>query len=155
MIPAKSCHYTTKFNSERHKSTKIFSIHSSKILFFPYSLYYWAFQDPPYRHRRCKVNTPSSSMQAHFVKARIHFAVYPRTCPYRRCKITSNPPNRPIWFVDAQLWFADAAFCISNTQHLLKIASISALFPQKPCTIQINALPLQHQNPPSLSTMLK
>src|SRR5574344_1827580 len=68
MIPAKSCHYTTKFNSERHKSTIIFSIHSSKILFFPYSLYYWAFQDPPYRHRRCKVNTPSSSMQAHFVK---------------------------------------------------------------------------------------
>ena len=123
--------------------------------FFPYSLYHQAFQDPPCRHRRCRVNTPPSSMQVHFVKARIHFAVYPRTCPYRRCKITSNPPNRPIWFVDAQLWFADAAFCISNTQHLLKIASISALFPQKPCTIQINALPLQHQNPPSLSTMLK
>ena len=114
MISAELCHYTTKFNSERHKSTKIFSIHSSKILFFPYSLYYWAFQDPPYRHRRCKVNTPSSSMQAHFVKARIHFAVYPCTCPYRRCKITSNPPNRPIWFVDAQLWFADAAFFISK-----------------------------------------
>ena len=31
-----------------------------------------------------------------------------------RCKITPNPPNRPIWFVDAQLWFADAAFCISK-----------------------------------------
>ena len=31
-----------------------------------------------------------------------------------RCKITSNPPNCPIWFVDAQLWFADAAFCISK-----------------------------------------
>ena len=90
MISAKLCHYTTKFNSERHKSTKIFSIHSSKILFFPYSLYYWAFQDPPYRHRRCKVNTPSSSMQAHFVKARIHFAVYPRTYPYRRCKGNAN-----------------------------------------------------------------
>ena len=45
-----------------------------------------------------------------------------------RCKITSNPPNRPIWFVDAQLWFVNAAFCISNTQHLLKIASISTLF---------------------------
>ena len=114
LLFAAICHYTTEINSERHKSTKIFSIHSSKILFFPYSLYYWAFQDPPYRHRRCKVNTPSSSMQAHFVKARIHFAVYPCTCPYRRCKITSNPPNRPIWFVDAQLWFADAAFCISK-----------------------------------------
>ena len=114
LLFAAICHYTTEINSERHKSTKIFSIHSSKILFFPYSLYYWAFQDPPYRHRRCKVNTPSSSMQAHFVKARIHFAVYPCTCPYRRCKITSNPPNRPIWFVDAQLWFADAAFFISK-----------------------------------------
>ena len=155
MISAKLCHYTSKFNSERHQSTKIFSIHSSNLLFFPFSLYLYAFQYPPCRHRRCKGNTPPPSMQAHFVKARIHFAVYPRTCPYRRCKITSNPPNRPIWFVDAQLWFADAAFCISNTQHLLKIASISALFPQKPCTIQINALPLQHQNPPSLSTMLK
>ena len=43
----------------------------------------------------------------------------------------------------------------SNTQQLLKITSISTLFPQKPCTIQINALPLQHKNPPSLSTMLK
>ena len=42
-----------------------------------------------------------------------------------------------------------------NTQHLLKTTSISAFFFQNPCTIQINALPLQHQNPPSLSTMLK
>ena len=31
-----------------------------------------------------------------------------------RCEITSNPPNRPIWLVDDQLWFADAAFCISK-----------------------------------------
>ena len=75
MIPAKSCHYTTKFNSERHKSTKIFSIHSSKILFFPYSLYYWAFQDPPCRHRRCKGSTSPLSMQANFVNASIYFAV--------------------------------------------------------------------------------
>ena len=82
MISAKLCHYTTKFNSERHKSPTIFSIHRTLILFFPYSLYYWAFQDPPCRHRRCK--------------------------------ITSNPPNRPIWVVDAQLWFADAAFYISK-----------------------------------------
>src|SRR5574344_2844506 len=64
------------------------------------------------------------------------------------------PPNRPIWFVIYPLWFVDTLFCISNTQQLLKIASISALFFQKPCTIQINVLPLQHQNPPSLSTML-
>ena len=49
----------------------------------------------------------------------------------------------------------NAAFFISNTQQLLKITSISTLFPQIPCTIQINVLPLQHQNPPSLSTMLK
>ena len=75
MISAKLCHYTTKFNSERHKSTKIFSIHSSKILFFPYSLYYWAFQDPPCRHRRCKGSTSPLSMQANFVNASIHFAV--------------------------------------------------------------------------------
>ena len=75
MISAELCHYTTKFNSERHKSTKIFSIHSSKILFFPYSLYYWAFQDPPCRHRRCKGSTSPLSMQANFVNASIHFAV--------------------------------------------------------------------------------
>ena len=62
-------------------------------------------------------------------------------------EITSNPPNRPIWFVDDPIWFADTSFCISNTQQLLKIASNSALFFQKPCTIQINVLPLQHQNP--------
>ena len=42
-----------------------------------------------------------------------------------------------------------------NIQHLLKTTSNSSLFPQNPCTIQINALPLQHENPPSLSTMLK
>ena len=120
MISAKSCHYTTKFNSERHKSTKTFSIHSSKILFFPYSLYHQAFQDPPCRHRRSKINTPPSSMQAHFVNASIRFAVYLRTCPYLRCKITSNPPNRPIWFVDNPLWFADAAFCISKHQTSVK-----------------------------------
>ena len=36
--------------------------------------------------------------------------------------------DRPIWFVDAPLWFVDTSFCISNTQHLLKIASISTLF---------------------------
>ena len=72
-----------------------------------------------------------------------------------RCKITSNPPNRLIWFVDNPLWFADAAFSSRNTQHLLRITSISTLFFQTPCTIQINALPLQHKNPPSLSTMLK
>ena len=70
-------------------------------------------------------------------------------------EITSNPPNRPIWFVDDPLWFADTSFCISNTQQLLKITSNSALFFQNPCTIQINALPLHHKNPPSLSTMLK
>ena len=62
-------------------------------------------------------------------------------------EITSNPPNRPIWFVDDPLWFADTSFCISNTQQLLKITSNSALFFQNPCTIQINVLHLQHQNP--------
>ena len=46
-------------------------------------------------------------------------------------------------------------FASRNTQHLLKINSNSALFPQNPCTIQINVLPLQYENPPSLSTMLK
>ena len=46
-------------------------------------------------------------------------------------------------------------FASRNTQHLLKTSFISSLFLQNPCTIQINALPLQHENPPSLSTMLK
>ena len=123
MIPAKSCHYTTKFNSERHKSTKIFSIHRTLILFFPYSLYYWAFQDPPCRHRCSKGSTIL--------------------------------PHSPIWFVIYTLWFVDTSFCISNTQHLLKITSISTLFFQNPCTIQINVVSLHHKNPPSLSTMLK
>ena len=63
---------------------------------------------------RCESKEIPHIMQANFVNASIHFAVYPCTCPYRRCKITSNPPNRPIWFVDAQLWFADAAFFISK-----------------------------------------
>ena len=75
MISAKLYHYTTKFNSERHKSPTIFSIHRTLILFFPYSLYYWAFQDPPCRHRRCKGSTSPLSMQANFVNASIHFAV--------------------------------------------------------------------------------
>ena len=75
MISAKLCHYTTKFNSERHKSPTIFSIHRTLILFFPYSLYYCAFQDPPCRHRRCKGSTSPLSMQANFVNASIHFAV--------------------------------------------------------------------------------
>ena len=75
MISAKLCHYTTKFNSERHKSPTIFSIHRTLILFFPYSLYYWAFQDPPCRHRRCKGSTSPLSVQANFVNASIHFAV--------------------------------------------------------------------------------
>ena len=75
MISAKLCHYTTKFNSERHKSPTIFSIHRTLILFFPYSLYYWAFQDPPCRHRRCKGSTSPLSMQANFVNASIHVAV--------------------------------------------------------------------------------
>ena len=118
-------------------------------------VYHQAFQYPPCRHRRCKVNTPPPSMQPHFVKARIHFAVYPRTCPYRRCEITSNPPNRPIGFVDAQLWFADAAFCISKHPTSVNNTSISALFPQNPCTIQINVLSLYRQSSPSLLTMLK
>ncbi|WP_301638772.1 hypothetical protein, partial [Xylanibacter brevis] len=65
-------------------------------------------------------------------------------------EITSNPPNRPIWFVDDPLWFVNASFCISNTQQLLKITSNSALFFQKPCTIQINALHLQQQFLPRL-----
>ena len=75
MISAKLYHYTAKFNSERHKSPTIFSIHRTLILFFPYSLYYWAFQDPPCRHRRCKGSTSPLSMQANFVNASIHFAV--------------------------------------------------------------------------------
>ena len=66
-----------------------------------------------------------------------------------RCKITPNPPNRPIWFVDAQLWFADVAFCISKHPNLLKTTSISEFFFQNPCTIQINVLPLQQHTYPA------
>ena len=36
-----------------------------------------------------------------------------------------------------------------NTQHLLKTTSISAFFFQNPCTIQINALPLQQHTYPA------
>ena len=46
-------------------------------------------------------------------------------------------------------------FASRNTQHSLKTTSISTLFPQNPCTIQINALPLHRQSSPSLLTMLK
>ena len=60
--------YYTSYNVElAAKLRKIFSIHSPTKLFFPYSLYHQAFQDPPCRHRHCKVNTPPSSMQAHEV----------------------------------------------------------------------------------------
>ena len=38
---------------------------------------------------------------------------------------------------------------------MLKTTSISAFFPQNPCTIQINALSLHRQSSPSLLTMLK
>ena len=40
-------------------------------------------------------------------------------------------------------------FASQNTQHLLKTTSISTLFPQNPCTIQINALPLQQHTYPA------
>ena len=65
----------------------------------------------------------------------------------KRYKVSTILPHSPIWFVIYPLWFVDTSFCISNTQQLLKIASISTLFPQNPCTIKINVVSLQHQNP--------
>ena len=94
-------------------------------------------------------------MQAHFVKARIHFAVYPRTYPYRRCKITSNPPNRTIWFVDAPLWFEDAAFCISKHPTSVKNHLQFRTFPPKPLHNPNKCLTFAAPEPPSLLTMLK
>ena len=49
-----------------------------------------------------------------------------------RCKITPNHSNRPIWFVDAQLWFADAAFCISKHPTSVKNHLHFLTFPSKP-----------------------
>ena len=40
-------------------------------------------------------------------------------------------------------------FASRNTQHLLKTTSNSSLFPQNPCTIQINALSLQQHTYPA------
>ena len=119
MISAKLCHYTTKFNSERHKSPTIFSIHRTLILFFPYSLYYWAFQDPPCRHRRCKGSTSPLSMQANFVNASIHFAVVLPLLHNDDAKLAPIHLHALIRFVDGPHWFADAAFCISK--HLTSV----------------------------------
>ena len=71
-----------------------------------------------------------------------------------RYKVSTNPPNRTIWFVDDPLWFVDAVFFIYKHPTSVKTTSISTLFPQNPCTIQINALPLHRQSSPSLLTML-
>ena len=48
-----------------------------------------------------------------------------------RCEITSNPPNRPIWFVDNPLGFADAAFCISKHPTSVKNRLHFLTFPSK------------------------
>ena len=102
MISAKLCHYTTKFNSERHKSPTIFSIHRTLILFFPFLTLFTIglFRIRPadidsakvmqIESRTCQVclsnyaemqltlskgSTSPLSMQANFVNASIHFAV--------------------------------------------------------------------------------
>ena len=46
-------------------------------------------------------------------------------------------------------------FLSPNTQQLLKTPVKSSLFFPNSCTTQIKVVPLQHENPPSLSTMLK
>ena len=94
MIPAKSCHYTTKFNSELHKFPTIFSIHRTLILFFPYSISYWAFQDPPCRHRCSKGSTilPHSP---------IWFVIY------------------PLWFVNAAFCTSQHTTTVKNTRQII------------------------------------
>ena len=130
MISAKLCHYTTKFNSERHKSPTIFSIHRTLILFFPYSLYYWAFQDPPCRHRRCKGSTSPLSMQANFVNASIHFAVVLPLLHNDDAKLAPIHLHALIRFVFSPHWFVNATFCTSqhtttvkNTRQILTFLS--------------------------------
>ena len=126
MISAKLCHYTTKFNSERHKSPTIFSIHRTLILFFPYSLYYWAFQDPPCRHRRCKGSTSPLSMQANFVNASIHFAVVLPLLHNDDAKLAPIHLHTLIRFVFSPHWFVNATFCtfqhpitVKNTRQII------------------------------------
>ena len=126
MISAKLCHYTTKFNSERHKSPTIFSIHRILILFFPYSLYYWAFRDPPCRHRRCKGSTSPLSMQANFVNASIHFAVVLPLLHNDDAKLAPIHLHALIRFVFSPHWFVNATFCtfqhpitVKNTRQII------------------------------------
>ena len=106
MISAKSCHYTTKFNSERHKSPTIFSIHRTLILFFPYSLYYWVFQDPPCRHRCSKGSTilPHSP---------IWFVIY------------------PLWFINAAFCTSQHPTTVKNHLNFHTFSSNSLHNPNK------------------------
>ena len=70
-------------------------------------------------------------------------------------EITSNPPNRPIWFVDAQLWFADAAFCISKHPTTVKNHLQFRTFLPKALHNPNTCLTFAALEPPSLLTMLK
>ena len=68
------------------------------------------------------------------------------TIPREKLKF-SNSKWVLFWkdLVNLHLLFESEAY--RNTHHLLKITSISTLFYQNPCTIQIIVLPLQSQNP--------
>ena len=120
-----------------------------------------------------KGSTSPLSMQANFVNASIYFAVVlpllhnddakqmqieSRTCQaclgnyaeMQLClsKVISILPHSPIWFVSSPLWFVTAAFCTSKHPTTVKTPVKSSLFSPNTCTTQINAVPLQQQNPP-------
>ena len=53
------------------------------------------------------------------VKSRVRGGFHARFCERVRVKLPRSTRPCPLWFVDAQLWFADAAFCISK--HLTSV----------------------------------
>ena len=66
-----------------------------------------------------------------------------------------QPPNRPIWLVDDQLWFADAAFCISKHPTSVKNHLQFRTFSSKSLHNPNKCLTFAAPEPPSLLTMLK
>ena len=70
-------------------------------------------------------------------------------------KVSTIHLHALIRFVSSPHWFVNAAFLSPNTQQLLKTPVKSSLFFPNSCTTQIKVVPLHHENPPSLSTMLK
>ena len=129
---------------------------------------------------RCESKGISHIMQANFVNASIHFAVVlpllhnddakqmqieSRTCQaclgnyaeMQLClsKVCTIHLHALIRFVFSPHWFVNAAFCTFQHPTTVKNARQIITFFPNTCTTQIKVVPLQHENPPSLSTMLK